>query len=181
MVLLNEIDILRDVCGRLDGAGIDYMLTGSMAMNYYAVPRMTRDIDMVVDISSDHAAIIENLFSPDYVLSREAVEEAVYEQGMFNMIHNESVIKIDCIVRKADEYRQVEFSRRILVKITDFYAYLVSKEDLILSKLYWAKDSRSEMQLTDVRNILSTGFDADYLNHWAQHLGVRHLLKKCLA
>ncbi len=181
MVLLNEIDILRDVCGRLNGAGIDYMLTGSMAMNYYAVPRMTRDIDMVVDISSDHAAIIEHLFSPDYVLSREAVQEAVYQEGMFNMIHGESVIKIDCIVRKAAEYRQVEFSRRICVKIIDFYAYLVSKEDLILSKLYWAKDSRSEMQLTDVRNILTTGFDAGYLNHWAQHLGVRHLLEECLA
>ena len=42
----NEIDIIRDVAARLEGVGIPYMLTGSMAMNYYAQPRMTRDIDL---------------------------------------------------------------------------------------------------------------------------------------
>lgn len=181
MVLLNEIDILRDVCRRLDQAGIAYMLTGSMAMNYYAIPRMTRDIDMVVEISSQDSATIVKIFSPDYILSRDAVEDAVYRQGMFNMIHGESVIKVDFIVRKSSEYRRMEFSRRILVKIADFQAYLVSKEDLILSKLDWAKESRSEMQLTDVKNILATGFDGDYLNHWALKLCLNQLLQECLA
>ena len=44
----NELDIVRDVSVKLDSASIGYMLTGSMAMNYYAQPRMTRDIDVVV-------------------------------------------------------------------------------------------------------------------------------------
>ncbi|WP_305043154.1 hypothetical protein [Geoalkalibacter sp.] len=180
MVLLNEIDILRDVCGRLDQAAIAYMLTGSLAMNYYAIPRMTRDIDMVVEITSRDVSRIEAIFSPDYVLSRDAVEDAVYRQGMFNMIHGESVIKVDFIVRKSDAYRQVEFARRMPVKIADFQTYLVSKEDLILSKLYWSKDSRSEMQLSDVKNLLATGFDGDYLNLWAEKLGLAQMLRECL-
>lgn len=181
MVLLNEIDILRDVCGRLDRAGIAYMLTGSLAMNYYAIPRMTRDIDMVVEMTSRDVFRIEEIFSPDYVLSREAIEDAVYRQGMFNMIHGESVIKVDFIVRKSDEYRQVEFARRMPVKVADFQAYLVSKEDLILSKLFWAKDSRSEMQMADVKNLLATGCNRDYLDLWAEKLGLVQILRDCLA
>lgn len=47
--MITELDVLKDVCERLDRAGIAYMLTGSMAMNYYAQPRMTRDIDLVIE------------------------------------------------------------------------------------------------------------------------------------
>ena len=61
----NELDIVRDVSARLDAATIGYMLTGSMAMNYYAQPRMTRDIDLVVALRSADAARIVELFSTD--------------------------------------------------------------------------------------------------------------------
>ncbi|MGN6552949.1 MAG: nucleotidyl transferase AbiEii/AbiGii toxin family protein, partial [Verrucomicrobiota bacterium] len=69
----NELDIVRDVSTRLDGAEIGYMLTGSMAMNYYAQPRMTRDIDVVVALRPADAARVVQMFSPDYYVSREAV------------------------------------------------------------------------------------------------------------
>lgn len=46
--LKTELDILRDVSQRLDSAGIAFMVTGSVALNYYAQPRMTRDIDVVM-------------------------------------------------------------------------------------------------------------------------------------
>ena len=52
----NELDIVRDVSQRLDTVKIGYMLTGSMAMNYYAQPRMTRDIDVVVALRPADAA-----------------------------------------------------------------------------------------------------------------------------
>jgi hypothetical protein len=61
----NELDIVRDVSARLDGVNIAYMLTGSMAMNYYAQPRMTRDIDVVVALRPADAARVVQLFSPD--------------------------------------------------------------------------------------------------------------------
>ena len=95
---------------------------------------------------------------------------------MFNVIHQESVIKVDCIIRKDTEYRRVEFNRRSRVDIADFRTFLVSKEDLILSKLVWAKDSRSELQLGDVKNLLATGYDKEYVAHWAIALGIEHLL-----
>ena len=57
---------------------------------------------------------------------------------------------------------------------------IVSKEDLIISKLWWAKDSRSEVQLGDVKNLLVTGYDTIYLERWAPALGLNNLLQACL-
>jgi hypothetical protein len=57
----NELDILRDISMRLEQAGISYMLTGSMAMNYYAQPRMTRDIDLVVALTPQDTETVVRL------------------------------------------------------------------------------------------------------------------------
>jgi hypothetical protein len=54
--MLSEIDILRDVSARLDALSLHYMLTGSMAMNYYAVPRMPGDINIVITLPSGSVA-----------------------------------------------------------------------------------------------------------------------------
>ena len=171
----NELDIVRDVSARLDSAGLAYMLTGSMAMNYYAQPRMTRDIDLVIALQAGDTERIVRLFSPDYYVSREAVESSIAHESLFNLIHQESVIKVDCIVRKQNEYRRAEFDRRQRIKIRDFETWIVSKEDLILSKLYWAKDSRSEQQLGDVKNLVSTGCDRAYIERWTTPLGLATL------
>ncbi|HEY5770281.1 MAG TPA: hypothetical protein VIS71_10595, partial [Terrimicrobium sp.] len=131
--MLNELDIVRDVSRRLDGAGIAYMLTGSMAMNYYAQPRMTRDIDIVVALASSDAIRIVQLFEQDYYVSSDAVSGSIASESLFNLIHQESVIKVDFIVRKALPYRLIEFERRQRVLIKDFSTWIVSKEDLIIS------------------------------------------------
>ena len=178
--VMNELDIVRDVSRKFEKAGIAYMLTGSMAMNYYAQPRMTRDIDVVIEIASHDVERVAALFRPDYYVSEENIRESLAQESIFNLIHRESVIKVDCIVRKGSEYRQTEFARRRQVSIGDFSAYIVSKEDLIISKLFWAKDSHSELQLADVKNLLATGYDAEYLHRWTRELGLDSLLKECL-
>jgi hypothetical protein len=174
----NELDIVRDVSQRLDAARFGYMLTGSMAMNYYAQPRMTRDIDVVVALRREDAGRLVELFSPDYYVSRAAVDSSLAQQSLFNLIHNESVIKVDCIIRKQNEYRLHEFDRRQRIKIQDFETWIVSREDLILSKLVWAKDSHSELQLRDVTNLLAAGCDRAYLERWTDKLGLVDLWKE---
>ncbi len=91
-----------------------------MAMNYYAEPRMTRDIDIVVALVPSNATTIVRLFDPDYYVSPDAVAESIRDEWMFNLIHNESVIKVDCIVRKSTPYRREEFQRRRQITATDF-------------------------------------------------------------
>jgi len=177
---MNEIDIVRDISDRFEQAGVPYMLTGSMAMNYYAQPRMTRDIDMVIAIVPEDVDRVTALFRPDYYISEESIRESLVHESIFNLIHQESVIKVDCIIRKSSEYRRAEFERRQRILILDFTTFIVSKEDLIISKLFWAKDSRSEVQLSDVKNLLATGYDAAYLRHWTRELGLDNLLQECL-
>ena len=178
--MLNELDIVRDVSSKLDRGGIAYMLTGSMAMNYYAQPRMTRDIDLVVALAPSHADTLVELFSPDYYISPEAVIDSIRRASLFNLIHQDSVIKVDCIVRKNSPYRRTEFERRRQITIEDFSSWIVSKEDLIISKLDWARASHSELQLRDVRNLASCGCDEDYIQRWTSELGLGGLWEKCL-
>lgn len=176
----NEIDIVREVSQRFDQAKIEYMLTGSMAMNYYAEPRMTRDIDLVVALVPKDVETVIQIFAADYYVSREVVSDSISSRSMFNLIHNETVIKVDCIVRKQTDYRIAEFARRQRIQIENFETWIVSKEDLIISKLEWAKDSHSEKQLADVRNLLKTGCDQNYLQGWTMKLGLHNLLQETL-
>ena len=175
-----DLDVLRDVSQRLDANGIAFMLTGSLAMNYYAQPRMTRDIDLVVALNENHEDTFVQLFESDYYLDRQTVADAIARRTMFNLIHNKSVIKIDCVVLKTDPYRQEEFARRRRINLGNFETWIVSREDLILSKLFWAKDSKSEMQLRDVRNLLTSDADMVYLESRARTLEVNQLLAKIL-
>jgi hypothetical protein len=69
---------------------------------------------------------VVKLFSSDYYVSREAVDSSIAHQSLFNLIHNESVIKVDCIVRKQDTYRLNEFNRRQRIKIQDFETWIVT-------------------------------------------------------
>jgi len=178
--LQTELDILRDVTNRLNTARIDFMLTGSVAMNHYAQPRMTRDIDLVIALNPGDAEKIAVLFEPDYYVPLGAVAQAIARRGMFNLIHNDSIIKVDCVVLKDEPYRLEEFARRQEVTISGFQTWIVSREDLILSKLYWARDSKSEMQFRDVRNILTPDSDLDYLQSRADQLGIANLLLEVL-
>lgn len=169
---MDELSLIHDVVYRLDRAGLPYMLTGSLAMSFYAQPRMTRDVDLVVEMSGVDAEQLYALFDGDYYVSLDAIREAITYASMFNVIHNESLIKVDLIVRKDAPYRRAEFARRKAVQIGGQEVYLVSKEDLILSKLVWAKDSRSEQQLRDVQNLVATGYDRAYLERWLSELGL---------
>jgi len=176
----NELDVIRDLAGKFALCGVEYMLTGSLAMNYYAQPRMTRDIDVVVALDAADPDTITALFSPDYYVAREAIIRAIAQESVFNLIHHQTVIKVDCIVRKGSDYRRLEFERRMAIRIQDFTVWITSKEDLIISKLDWVHDSRSEVQLRDVRNLLSTGYNVEYLEKWTCELGLYDLWQECL-
>jgi hypothetical protein len=99
---------------------------------------------------------------------------------MFNLIHNEHIIKVDFVVRKDSRYRLREFARRRKVNVEGQDLYVAAPEDLILSKLAWAKDSRSEVQLTDVKNLLNSvkRLDRRYIVRWAKELSVATLYRE---
>ena len=178
--MTDQFSILKLVTGRLDAAGIPYMLTGSIAAGYYARPRMTRDIDLVVEVTPADAERLAAAFTPEFTLSVDAIRAAITRQSLFNLIHIEAVTKVDFVVRKDVPYRLEEFRRRRRMEVAGHSLWIVSPEDLILSKLAWAKTSRPEMQLRDVRQLLTAveALDVAYLDYWAERLAVTDLLRE---
>jgi len=175
---MNEMDILKLVAGRLNDAEIDYMLSGSVALTFYGKPRMTRDIDIVVTLPLKQVDGFVKLFEQDFYIDKDMVADAVRNQSMFNIIHLETVIKIDFIIRKNQEYRILEFNKRKKMKLEDREISVVSLEDLIVSKLYWAKDSFSEMQIKDIVSLIDLDFDMDYVKEWCSRLGLDVILRR---
>jgi hypothetical protein len=141
---------------------------------------MTRDIDVVAELSGRDAKSVAALFAPDYYVSEADVSAAIAGGGMFNVLHLGKLVKLDFIARKDTPYRRHEFGRRRRARLPGFETWIVSREDLILSKLAWAKDSGSEMQLRDVQALLAGVVDRKYLEGWAKELSVTDLLRKSL-
>ncbi|MFZ0825904.1 MAG: hypothetical protein WAO02_00640 [Verrucomicrobiia bacterium] len=175
----NEIDILRDISTRLEAAQVGYMLTGSMALNGYDLPCVPHNLDFVVAPRPEDADIMVRLFSSDYDISREAVDSAIARQSFFNLFHRKNRIKVNCIICQQIKYRLTEYNRRQRVKFENFITWVASKEDLIISKLYWARKSRSPRHLRDVRNLMLTGYDRIYVERWTRALGIFKLLEEC--
>jgi len=174
--MLEELEVLKIVSERLEAAHLPFMLTGSFAMAYYGKPRMTRDLDIVVSLGENDVSGLVAKLSQDFYIDPDSVRSAVVSQRLFNLMHFATSIKVDLIVRKGSEYRQVEFARRQPVELNGVKTWIVSREDLILSKLVWAKDSGSELQRRDVRTLVDDSMDRAYLARWAARLGVAEAL-----
>lgn len=171
-----QCDVLGDFTKRLDKIGIEYMLTGSMALVHYAMPRATVDIDIVINISPENLSSFIKEFENDYYIPKQSAENAVRDKGIFNLLNQETVIKIDCVILKNDEFSTVAFSRRKQINYSgDFSVWIISLEDLIISKLIWAKKSGSERQLLDVASIIRNGFDESYVDDWVAKLKLEEI------
>lgn len=175
-----ELEVLKIVTQRLNEAEIPYIISGSIAANYYTVPRMTRDIDIVIELKEDAIDTFVALFEGDFYVNREMIVNEVARLGIFNLIHNRYVIKIDFIIKKSSAYQNAEFSNRKEVLIDQCPMWMVSAEDLVISKLLWAKESHSEMQLKDVANLMETvdNLDLEYIDNWIRDLGLEQIYKE---
>ena len=173
--------ILQEVTSRLDAESIPYMLAGSFAMLYYALPRMTRDIDLVVQLDQKDAERIYELFCKDYYVSLDAIKEAIHTLRVFNIIHEAAVIKIDFFVIPREGFFGSEFSRRTKVNLLGKAISLISPEDLVISKLMWARDAGSAQQMADVANLLMSlqNLDRSYIEAWVAQLGLEEWYEKC--
>lgn len=177
---MTEIEVLKDVVRRLDKIDIEYMISGSIAMNFYATPRMTRDIDIVVVIEKSDIDKIFSEFKNDYYVDDEMIRDAFDNNSMFNIIHTMEIVKIDFIIRKNNEYRLLEFSKKRKIKLDETDIYVVSIEDLIISKLYWAKDSFSSIQIRDIKNLLNCKVNRIYLKEWIEKLELKEIYSEVI-
>ncbi len=170
--MIEQFEILKDVIGKLEILHIEYMLTGSIALAIYSEPRMTRDIDIVVSLSGEYIEGLIKEFSNEYYIDDTAIQLAIQHKKMFNILHYKTGVKVDFIIRKDNDFEITKFDRMKKVDIGGFLCNIINKEDLIIQKLYWSKDSISEQQIRDVRSLIKTGYDGNYVNQWITRLNL---------
>ena len=132
------------------------MLTGSMALVRYALPRTTTDIEVVIELTTDDAEKFIKEFETDFYVPENRVKDAIRRNRTFNILDRQSIIKIDCVTLKPDGFSLNAFSRKQRVSYTeDFEVWIIIKEDFMISKLNFEKTSRSEVQMRDVSEHLA--------------------------
>ena len=182
--MLSQNEFLKNVVEKLQQAGIDYVICGSVAASFYGVTRSTLDADIIIDPTKEQLTKFIGLLGNEYYVSSEAAFDALERVAMFNVIEIENSCKADLIIRKQTDFSVAEFHRKRKGKILGKELYILSPEDSILSKLSWAKESRSELQYNDVMKIIEAsagGLDMKYLHKWAEVLEVEDALGKCLS
>jgi hypothetical protein len=169
--------------------GILYYIGGSVASSAYGIPRSTMDVDMVSDLKRQHVRTFVKMLESSYYIDENMILEAIERRASFNIIHLETMLKIDIFVAKNAPYDREAFRRRRKdtldedQKTVEFY--LVSPEDIILNKLEWFRlgGGVSDRQWNDVLGVLKiqkNSLDDKYLKYWASELKLEDLLKKAV-
>ncbi|MEN8128441.1 MAG: DUF6036 family nucleotidyltransferase [Planctomycetota bacterium] len=167
--------------------GILYFIGGSVASSAYGIARSTMDVDIVSDIKQNHVRSLVRMLEHSYYIDENMILDAIRRSSSFNMIHLETMLKIDVFISKNKPYDIETFKRRRKDTLDedrrDVEFYLVSPEDIVLNKLVWFHlgGGVSERQWNDVLGVLKVqkdSLDKNYLQHWASELKVRDLLEK---
>jgi hypothetical protein len=165
------LNFLKAIILFFDNNNIEYMLSGSVALSVYTLPRATRDFDFVVHLKSKDIKSLIEYFKEGYYCDADAVKDAVQRRSMFNIIDHSSGFKADFVILKNEPFRQTEFNRRREIDFYGMPVYIVSPEDLLLSKLIWIQDFQSNIQMEDIHNLASLpDLDRSYMQSWIQSL-----------
>jgi hypothetical protein len=181
---MTERELLVDCLQRLNRLGLPYMLTGSMASNFWGIPRTTHDLDFVLSFEDDDAGAIAAAFDDDYTLEEISVRGALQKPHMFNAIDRRSALKVDFWTLRPDPFEHQMFERRLRVTLFGESAWIATAEDTLLHKLYWHSITPSERQLGDAAGIVAVQgaeLDRDHLEHWARELAVEAVLRDLLS
>lgn len=158
----------------LDRAEVPYMLSGSYASSIHSVPRATRDIDIVIFPTREQLTrLIEQLPADRYYVELEAAVDALRHRSQFNIIDFETGWKVDFIIPPFTEFSVEEFERRRVVDLHGVSIVVASPEDVILSKLRWAKAGASERQVEDAASVIAfqrDDLDLAYIERWVRKL-----------
>jgi len=160
------------------------MLTGSMASNFWGIPRTTHDLDFVVTYGPEKVAEIVAALEDGFFLDEASVRHACRAPYMFNAIDQRSALKVDFWTLRPEPFEQQSFGRRLRVDLFGEPAWIATAEDTLLHKLHWNRITPSDRQLADAAGIVSVqGADLDrpHLERWARELDVEETLHGLLS
>ncbi|HEY7818629.1 MAG TPA: hypothetical protein VIG29_10450 [Vicinamibacteria bacterium] len=182
-------EITLIVAGILDRLGVRYAIGGSLASSLHGVFRASVDADVVADLRLDQVEPLGRALGLAFYHDQAAMRRAIELRRGFNVIHLDTMFKVDIFIPKDRKFDESQLQRRkahIIASDPDRSAFVASAEDTVLAKLDWyrAGGEVSEQQWRDVLGIIevqSRRLDRDYLGSMAESLGVSDLLNQALA
>jgi hypothetical protein len=185
-MLTEPIAVTLLVTDALEALGVRYFIGGSMASAIHGVVRATMDVDLVADLNQDQIIALINTLENEFYIDDEMIRDAIANQSSFNIIHRNTMFKVDVFVTKGEPFDLSQFARSQKIPLTDEAdraAYVASAEDILIAKLHWYRlgGEVSDRQWNDVINVLKVQgerLDRAYLETWADQMGVSDLLHK---
>jgi hypothetical protein len=182
------IEVTLKVTSILEKLGVPYLIGGSLASTLYGMVRTTQDSDIVTDMRPEHIPSFIAALESEFYLDEEMIAESIQHNSSFNMIHRESMFKVDVFIPRQRPFHQSQLARaqrQTFTFETEMSANFASAEDTILSKLEWYRlgGEASDRQWRDILGVLKTRageLELDYLRKWAIELKVSDLLERAL-
>jgi hypothetical protein len=177
---------LQPVLKAFENLSIPYYIGGSVASSIYGMARATMDVDIVADLKISHINRLKQILENEYYIDNEMIADAIRSASSFNLIHLETMIKIDVFLHKEDPYAEMALQRKrkdTLEELDKVEFYFSSPEDIIIAKVQWYKIGGfvSERQWLDVIGVIKVQgdlLDKKYLKRWSQKLGLAALMQK---
>ena len=182
------IEVTLKVTDVFEKLGVPYLIAGSLASTLYGMVRTTQDSDVVAEMRPEHLQVFVSALQDEFYIDEEMIADAIQRNSSFNIIHRETVFKVDIFIRKARAFDQMQLDRRrlsIIASNPEESVYVTSPEDTILAKLEWFRmgGEVSDRQWRDIIGVLKTRageLDLEYLRKWAAELHVSDLLERAL-
>ena len=182
------VEVTLKVTGTLEKLGVPYFIGGSLASTLYGMVRTTQDSDIIAEMRFEHIQRFADALQDEFFIDNEMIAESVQHNTSFNIIHRETMFKVDVFIPHPSPFLQSQLGRvqRLTFSLeTDISANFASAEDTILSKLEWYKlgGEVSDRQWRDVLGVLKTRsgeLDLAYLRKWAKELKVESTLERAI-
>jgi hypothetical protein len=167
---LSATAVFEKVRAALEAAGIPYFVTGSFASSAYGVPQSTNDIDIVIAPSRPQLEqLLQQFPAADFASDREDALDALARKSFFNIVDYANFWKVDFIIKQQTPFDASRFARRVVIEIAGVLLYAASPEDVLITKLWWAKLGESERQIKDAAGIIQVQgerLDLEYVDRW---------------
>jgi hypothetical protein len=180
---MSQPELLERVIDVLEAAAIPYMMTGSYASSIQGEPRLTHDIDLVVEITPAAAKSLLLAFpGPDYYLDEYSILSAISSKSQFNLLDSTGGDKVDFWILTDEPFDKTRFARRYPQEINGRTIFVSAPEDTILMKLKWCEMSGgSEKQFADARSVYElqhATLDLPHIEQWAKTLQLDSLWER---
>lgn len=182
------IEVTLKVTGVFEKLGVAYLIGGSLASTLYGMVRTTQDSDIVAEMRREHLQPFVSALQAEFYVDEEMIADAIQHNASFNIIHRETMFKVDVFVPRPRPYLRSQLARaqrQTFAFESEISAKFASPEDTILSKLEWYRLGGEvlERQWRDILGVLKIRageLDLDYLRQWANELKVMDLLERAL-